>query len=266
MTAVDTRTWTLAIPAPEPMKSANAREHWRAVSRSRRKWREAAYLRAAAAKLPRGLRRVCIDVELRFTSVRRRDAPNYHPTVIKPIVDALGPQRIVRGKNGTRVELGWGLIPDDTAEYLDLTVPHIGDPVPRGSYPHGLVVLTITDLIPTRCERVCFGGHTDSQSAVTSGRSSSDPLARCEVDASTTTARTSPGLTQSPRPFDPHGSGSRGTPGTGVFHLPPQDSHVPGGLGFRPPSGGESITQADLRVPTRTQPTTADYPQGGCNV
>jgi hypothetical protein len=143
------RVWTLAIPAPEPMKSANAREHWRAVSRSRRTWREAAYLWAATAKLPRGLAKIRIDVELRFTAVRRRDAPNYHPTVIKPCVDALGPQRIVRGKNGIRVEPGWGLIPDDTAEYLDLTSPRIGVPVPRGSYPHGLVVLTITDLTPT---------------------------------------------------------------------------------------------------------------------
>lgn len=146
MTTVDTRTWTLAIPAPEPMKSVNVSEHWRAVSRSKRKWRETAYMWAAAAKLPRGLWKVRIDVELRFTAVRRRDAPNYHPTVIKPIVDALGPQRIVRSKNGIRVEPGWGLIPDDTAEYLDLTEPRIGAPVPQGSHPHGLVVLTITDL------------------------------------------------------------------------------------------------------------------------
>jgi hypothetical protein len=142
----DTRVWTLAIPAPLPMKSSNSREHWRAVSRYRKTWREAVYWHAAAARLPKGLSRVRIDVELRFTAVRRRDAPNYHPEVIKPCVDALGPQRQVKGKNGVRTEPGWGLIPDDTAEFLDLTAPRIGDPVPKGLHPNGLVILTITDL------------------------------------------------------------------------------------------------------------------------
>lgn len=143
----DTRVWTLAIPAPVPMKSANSNDHWRTTSRSRRTWREAAYGRAALAKLPRGLHRIRVDVELRFTTVRRRDAPNYHAGVIKPCIDALTPERRVRKKDGSyRVEHGWGLIPDDTAEFLDLTAPRIGDPVSSGLHPYGLVVLTITDL------------------------------------------------------------------------------------------------------------------------
>lgn len=149
--ATDTRTWTLAIPAPLAMKSSNSRDHWRAVSRNQRTWREAAYWRAAAAKLPRGLRKVRIDVTLHFTATRRRDAPNYYAGVIKPVVDALGPQRIVRSPKGVRTEPGWGLIPDDTAEYLDLTAPRIGQPVARGLHPYGLVVLTITDLSEVRC-------------------------------------------------------------------------------------------------------------------
>jgi hypothetical protein len=140
------RTWTLAIPAPAAMQTANRREHWRAVARRRKTWREAAYLWAAVAKLPRGLARVRIDVELRFTTNRRRDAPNYYSEVIKPCVDALTPAREVRSRGSVRVEPGWGLIPDDTEEFLDLGAPRIGPTVSRVLYPYGLVVFTITDL------------------------------------------------------------------------------------------------------------------------
>lgn len=147
MTAVtETRVWVLEIPAPAPMVTSNRREHWRAISRRRKTWREAAFVRAAAAKLPKGLSRVRIDVELRFTTNRRRDAPNYYPEVIKPCVDALSPARQVKSANGVRVEAGWGLIPDDTAEFLDLLAPRIGPTVAKAEYPYGLVVLTITDL------------------------------------------------------------------------------------------------------------------------
>lgn len=145
-TMTDTRTWTLAIPAPTVMQTSNRREHWRAISRRRKAWRDAAYWQAAAAKLPKGLSRVRIDVELRFTTNRRRDAPNYYSDVIKPCVDALSPPRRVTSAKGVRVEAGWGLIPDDTAEFLDLTAPRIGPTVSKAEFPHGLVVFTITDL------------------------------------------------------------------------------------------------------------------------
>lgn len=142
----ETRVWTLMIPAPTAMQTSNRREHWRAIAPRRRAWRESAYWHAAAAKLPKGLGRVRIDVELRFTTNRRRDAPNYYPEVIKPCVDALSPPKQVKSKNGVRVEPGWGLVSDDTAEFVDLTAPTIGPTVSRAEYPHGLVVLTITDL------------------------------------------------------------------------------------------------------------------------
>jgi len=142
-----TRTWTIEIPAPTPMQTSNRREHWTKISKRRKAWRETAYGRLAAAGLPKGLARIRIDVELRFTDRRRRDAPNYYSDVIKPCVDATAAEKRVKAKDGGyRVELGWGLIPDDTAEYLDLTAPRIGQPVPRIQYPFGLVVLTITDL------------------------------------------------------------------------------------------------------------------------
>lgn len=145
-TTAGTRTWTVVIPAPTPMQTSNRREHWSAISRRRRIWRETAYGRVALANLPTGLAKVRVDVKLRFTTNRRRDAPNYYSEVIKPCVDALGPARQVRFKGQIRTEPGWGLIPDDTAEYLDLSPARIGDPVPKGSHPHGLVVLTITEV------------------------------------------------------------------------------------------------------------------------
>lgn len=141
-----TRTWTVAIPAPVPMKSSNERDNRWAVSRDRRAWRDSAFGRIALARLPKGLGRIRVEAELRFTSVRRRDAPNYYAEVIKPCVDALTPEKRVRTKNGFRVERGWGVVPDDNAEYLDLAAPRIGDPVSKGLHPHGLVVLTITEL------------------------------------------------------------------------------------------------------------------------
>lgn len=147
-TMTDTRTWTVAIPAPTPMQTSNRREHWSAISRRRKAWRDTAYARIALAGLPKGLAKVRVDVELRFTTNRRRDAPNYYGDVIKPCIDALSPEKRVKNRNGIgyRVERGWGLIPDDTAEFLDLTAPRIGDPVPKTTYPYGLVLLTITDL------------------------------------------------------------------------------------------------------------------------
>lgn len=147
MTAVtETRTWTLLIPAPTTMQTSNRRERWHSIAPRRRAWREAAYWQAAAAKLPRGLTKVRIDVVLRFTTNRRRDAPNYHPEVIKPCVDALAPPKTAKTGKGERVDPGWGLIPDDTEEFVFLTEPEIGPTVPKAEYPYGLVELTITDI------------------------------------------------------------------------------------------------------------------------
>ena len=146
-TGTATRTWTVEIPAPAAMKSVNKQEHHQVAARYRRAWRETAWARYAAAKLPQGLSRIRVEVELRFTDGRKRDAPNYHYHVIKPIVDALQPERRVRNpKGGIRVERGWGVVPDDCAEFVELREPRMGPPVAKTRYPFGLVVLTITDL------------------------------------------------------------------------------------------------------------------------
>jgi hypothetical protein len=143
--------WTITFPAPAKLMSVNTVKHWRVTSPVKKAWREAMYVHAKAAKLPTGLRRVRVDVELRFPSAGRRDAPNYHPYVVKPLVDALGPAReyvIRKGRQaGTTVrEPGYGLIADDTAEYLDGPFVRLGTPARDRAMPFGQVVVTITDL------------------------------------------------------------------------------------------------------------------------
>lgn len=148
------RTWTLTVPAPAELMSFNTNKHWRVTSPVKREWRNATFLLAQSAQLPTGLGRVRIDVELRFPRGGRRDAANYHPYVVKPIVDALGPGREYTVRQGARagttvVECGYGLIPDDTETYLDGPYPKIGQVADQKRYPRGLAIVTITDLSPT---------------------------------------------------------------------------------------------------------------------
>ncbi|HEX6681525.1 MAG TPA: hypothetical protein VF062_01935 [Candidatus Limnocylindrales bacterium] len=145
------RVWTLEIPSPHKMLSANGNKPWQETSAAKREWRAAAHIWAQKARLPRGLDRVRVDIELHFTARRaRRDAPNYHPYVCKPIVDALAASRRVRDSrqpSGWRIEPGYGLIPDDTEAHLDGPHPTIADePADRRKYPLGLAIVTITDL------------------------------------------------------------------------------------------------------------------------
>ncbi|WP_080128040.1 MULTISPECIES: hypothetical protein [unclassified Actinoplanes] len=147
MTKTETRTWTLRIPAPAKMLSANDRPHHQAASRIRKAWREATFTLARQAKLPTGLERVRIDVCLHHTVARNRDDANWHPYVLKPIADGLGPTKTSRQRNGEiRVDVGYGLIPDDNPAHLDGPFPVLGEKVSRKEYPLGLAVVTIVDL------------------------------------------------------------------------------------------------------------------------
>lgn len=144
------RTWTLTFPAPDKLVSANARLHWRAASPITRTWREAVYVHAKAAKLPKGLARIRVDIELRFPTGGRRDSANYY-TGMKPTVDALASERRQVVKKGPRagqivIEPGYGLIVDDTPEFLDGPFIRVGPSGKTPGAPFGQVILTITDL------------------------------------------------------------------------------------------------------------------------
>lgn len=142
------RVWTLRLPAPDRMPSVNSgNQHWRITSPIHKTWREAAFLHAKAARLPVGLARVRIDITLRFPREGRIDVGNYYTHVVKPFVDGLGPP-IDKMRAGRRViAVGYGLIPDDTAEFLDgphlMLGPKVEDPT---RCPFGEVLAVITDL------------------------------------------------------------------------------------------------------------------------
>ena len=104
-----------------------------------------------------------IEPVAHFAYDEHRDAPNLYPTVAA-CVDGLGPPFVrkpsrkpgARNRNGAAAP-GYLLVPDDTAEYVDLQSTVIGPPyrdvAKRLGLPpetklrqHGALVLTITDL------------------------------------------------------------------------------------------------------------------------
>lgn len=144
------RVWSVRIPAPIRMRSINGESSSRARSRDRKTWRETAYGRMQPCQIPKGLERIRIDLVLRFPSHARRDEANYHPTIAKPIVDAIGPGRSYWRDRVKVTGRGLGIIADDSSGFLHCPdCPHIrfGDPVPADPrWPFGLVEVTITDL------------------------------------------------------------------------------------------------------------------------
>lgn len=124
------QSWTLDMPCPAPWLNANSRTDRRRQTPARRAWRDAAHVYARQAKLPK-LGRAHIIAELRFTDRRRRDVGNYYPT-IKACVDGL---------------VDYGLLDDDSDNYLVGPDLRVGEPVPRGFlFPVGRLVLTIREV------------------------------------------------------------------------------------------------------------------------
>lgn len=141
MTAVtQTRTWTLEIPAPAKMYSANTRAYWRRTYEAKKLWRDATFLYATQARLPKGLARVRVDVVLHFTVNRNRDDENWSPYVGKPIADGLAKPH--------RGAPGYLLVADDSSEFMAGPFCTVGEKVAKAQYPLGLAVVTITELAP----------------------------------------------------------------------------------------------------------------------
>jgi crossover junction endodeoxyribonuclease RusA len=131
--AIVAQSWTLTIPAPARWLSANQRTDLRRQTPDRRAWRDTTALLARAAKLPK-LDRAHIVATLYFTDRRRRDPHNFYPT-IKAAVDGL---------------VDYGLLPDDSSEYLIGPDLRIGPPLSRRRYgPAGELVLAIAAPHPT---------------------------------------------------------------------------------------------------------------------
>lgn len=155
--------WTVAVDMPrfekgrkrgQPVGWLNLNTmkklHWREQGEIHRLWRKAAYNALSAKRLPKGLGRASVVIELRCVETRDRDVPNYEPT-FKPIKDAMQPMRRYlakdkKGKDKLVIELGVGLIPGDHKKYLDLPEAFEGSPLGRNHKSKGQVILHITPL------------------------------------------------------------------------------------------------------------------------
>lgn len=104
------RSWTLDLDLTKPL-SMNDRQHWRPKAKAVRAVREATYALARQARIP-ALGRVSIELHYAPRDNRRRDAINLAATV-KPIEDGL---------------VDAGVVPDDTAEYVEPTHAVIDPP------------------------------------------------------------------------------------------------------------------------------------------
>lgn len=94
------------IPATANKGGGGTRSNKYAAAREKKKWEGLFFTLCLANRLPKGLTRVTVNVELQFTDPgRRRDVENFRQPVIKPLADAL--------QKG-----GW--LPDDTAEFFQV--------------------------------------------------------------------------------------------------------------------------------------------------
>lgn len=167
--ATAVREWTLLIPAPVPLWSANDSHDRgaRATSVSRKAWRNAAYESAQKVWLPKGLSLVRFAITFHFQDRTKRDVLNYADTA-KPLIDGYGPkffQPPTKKRPAGASAPGWGLIPDDDPRYVESTSLAIG-PLWREvlagldqrralqlASEHGGVTVTITDLASERANQ-----------------------------------------------------------------------------------------------------------------
>ena len=121
------RSWTLHLP-DLPYVTSNTREHWAERASCNAAWRKATgQIAGQQLRIPTCER---IRVELVYwpPTAHRRDPDNLVTGVLKPIVDGL---------------VDAGVVPDDTAAYVDRNFPEIRAPRPdRKPTWH----LTVTDL------------------------------------------------------------------------------------------------------------------------
>ncbi len=94
-------TLTLRVPAPTLFLSSNRRLHWATEARATKAWRDATFLYAKAAKLPRGFEHVTVSAVVHPPKGSKlRDA---HNISVKAAIDGL---------------VDYGLVPDDDSAHL----------------------------------------------------------------------------------------------------------------------------------------------------
>ncbi len=130
-----------------PVGTKSISRFWRA----KKAWRLAARDAYRRHRVPQGLDRIYLVVEFRFPVRNKNLNPsNYEPTV-KPIIDALQPEKTGMRRNPKTkklapfVDYGWGVVPDDAQRHV-VRGPEllVGEPLGRTSPIKGMVIITIT--------------------------------------------------------------------------------------------------------------------------
>lgn len=110
---------TLWLPYATPPLTANQRLHWAARARLTADVRRTTMLLARIAHLPKDVDHVTISLHYVPRDRRRRDPSNLMPTQ-KAAIDGLAA--------GTPRHPGYGLVADDTPDYVTETIPTIESP------------------------------------------------------------------------------------------------------------------------------------------
>ena len=121
------RSWTIELPLARPL-SLNGRQHWRAKARDVRSVRAAAAALARAARVP-PLERAAVELHYIPRDRRRRDALNLVAT-LKPVEDGI---------------VDAGVVPDDTAQYVEPTMPVLDPPARASRY--GRLYVVVRELV-----------------------------------------------------------------------------------------------------------------------
>lgn len=121
----------MRLPYRTPPLSLNKRMHWRTEHRIKGQIHDAVVTLCRAQRVPKGLDRVEVQLIYVPRDKRRRDTDNMQP-VVKAVCDAVA--------GGHPKRPGYGVVVDDTPEFMARPEPVIADP--DRDDPHLLVVLT----------------------------------------------------------------------------------------------------------------------------
>lgn len=155
------RRWTIRIPHTGQWLTSNRTSSYRYGARD---WRNNTNVACRAAKLPTDLHRVSIHAVAIWTGRNPpvRDRNNLRPT-LKAIVDGLTPMRVSYRKGIPHTRGGYGLIPDDSDQYVVTEIIDLA-PAQPGQPPH--VALTIVEVLVSPTEQA----ETDLLLAIQSRR------------------------------------------------------------------------------------------------
>lgn len=113
-------THTMPLSFTKPPITWNYRGHWAKKAKITKTIRDEIHVRAQAARLPRNLGHITVTFHYQPGDNRHRDTDNLGATT-KPIFDALAA--------GTRTHPGYGMVKDDTPQYMTKPEPIIHPPV-----------------------------------------------------------------------------------------------------------------------------------------